>query len=106
VCYNTNSDYRCTSRCWLCGSFLSLTFGFLLSSIGVVVTPSMRFITTLYDSGDLTVMKTPSGGATYDEADCQAAMKEMDTKCNSRGGIRTRGGYQFTLDPNLGPCPP
>jgi hypothetical protein len=76
---------------------------FLLSSIGVV-TPYMRSIATLYDSGDLTVVRATSGAGTYDVADCKAAMTEMDTKCHGRGGIRTRGGYQFTLDPNLGPC--
>jgi hypothetical protein len=64
----------------------------------------MCSIATLYDSGDLTVMRATSGVGTYDVDDCKAAMTEMDTKCNHRGGIRTRGGYQFTLDPNLGHC--
>jgi len=78
---------------------------FLLSSIGMVVTPSIRSIATLYNSGDLTVKKTSSGGGTYNYGDCVNAMTAMNTQCDGRGGIKTIGGFQFTLDPNLGRCP-
>ena len=76
----------------------------ILSSIGVVVTRPMRSIAALYDSRDLTVERTASGTGTYNYNDYFNAMTEMDTECNSRGGIKTLNGFQFTLDPNLGSC--
>ena len=64
----------------------------------------MRSIAALYNSGDLTVERTASGTGTYNYNDCYNALTEMDTECNSRGGIKTLDGFQFTLDPNLGSC--
>ena len=77
---------------------------FLLSSIGVAVTPLMRSIAALYNSGDLSVEKTSSGTGTFDYNDCFNAMTDMGATCNSRGGIKTIDDFQFTLDPNLGSC--
>ena len=65
---------------------------------------SLRSIAALYNSGDLTVERMASGTGTYNYNDCFNAMTEMDTECNSRGGIKTLDGFQFTLDPNLGSC--
>ena len=103
-CYGTGSNYKCTSHCYFCASFLLLTFMFFLSSIGMVATPPVRSIATLYNSGDLSVERTAGGTGTYNYNDCFNAMTEMDTTCNGRGGIKTINGFQFTLDPNLGSC--
>jgi len=66
---------------------------FLLSSIGMVVTPPMRSIATSYNSGDLSVERTAGGTGTYSYNDCINAMTEMDTTCHSRGGIKTINGF-------------